>query len=153
MSSAPESIYTGLRRRFIKTTEMDAAAFFRRQQDRLQRRLKRYEMLQKQAREKKVILYRKYRVGKFNMAISIYRLDLLITSLGELPDIQIKYMDLLVPLQAIGCNDNAFARLLHTKMVVGIANDAQRSGRLVRTRVLQKLLVTFCSNWSIGRLQ
>lgn len=67
--------------------------------------------------------------------------------LGELPDIQIKYMDLLVPLQALGCNDNEIARLLHTKVVVSIANDAQRNGRMVRrnycSRICNELIISY----------
>ena len=69
---------------------------------------------QKAARDHKVVMYRKYRAG-------------------ELPDIQIKHSELIVPLQAVAQHDNVLARqlfqvgicyfLLKDKSGVGIIDD------------------------------
>ncbi|KAF7728429.1 hypothetical protein EC973_006107 [Apophysomyces ossiformis] len=118
--------YGKLRRRFVKPTYRDITNFFSKRSEILKRRLQKYQALQKEAREKKVTMYRNYRVG-------------------ELPDIQVKYRELITPLQALGRNDNEIARMLHAKLIVSIVNDAEkdqkRSGYKKNTvAILEKIL-------------
>lgn len=40
--------------------------------------------------------------------------------IGELPDVQILYKDIIIPLQTLGGNDNETARLLFADLVVSI---------------------------------
>ncbi|KAG0180275.1 hypothetical protein DFQ29_000972 [Apophysomyces sp. BC1021] len=105
-----EKTYGRLRRRFVKTSHQGSANYFSRRNETLQKRLQKYQVLQKEAREKKVTMYRNYRVG-------------------ELPDIQIKHRELIEPLQALGRKDNEIARLLHAGLVVSIVNDVETNHR------------------------
>jgi DNA-dependent protein kinase catalytic subunit len=62
-----------------------------------------YQTYQSEAREHKVNLYRRYRVG-------------------DLPDIQILYQDLILPLQSLGQKDIETARILYRMLVISIAD-------------------------------
>ncbi|KAI8098597.1 uncharacterized protein BX664DRAFT_288171 [Halteromyces radiatus] len=100
--------YAKLRRRYVRSTPESTSSFFIRRQERLKKDLQKYMFLQKQMREKKVTMYRQYRVG-------------------ELPDIQIKYRELIEPLQALGRYDLGIARLLYSQLIVAIGTNAERN--------------------------
>ncbi|CAO3576402.1 unnamed protein product [Absidia cylindrospora] len=103
-----QSQYNNLRRRYVRSSPESTTAFFRRRHDRMAKNLQKFQALQKQQREKKVVMHRKYRVG-------------------ELPDIQIKYSELIEPLQALGRSDQTIASILYTQLVVGIGSNAESS--------------------------
>ncbi|PIK41530.1 putative DNA-dependent protein kinase catalytic subunit [Apostichopus japonicus] len=80
-----------LKRRFLKDQQKSSSLYFAKRE--LKKQQMREELLkeQKERRYHQVTLYRSYRVG-------------------DLPDIQIKYMDLIAPLQAVAQKDAALAR-------------------------------------------
>ncbi|ORX51884.1 hypothetical protein DM01DRAFT_1063713 [Hesseltinella vesiculosa] len=100
--------YAKLRRRFIETNDRERKAFFIQRHDRLSKQVAHYQDLQKQARAKKVSMLRKYRIG-------------------ELPDIQIKYSELIEPLQALGRMDPYVARILFTSIIVTLTSSTQQA--------------------------
>jgi chaperonin cofactor prefoldin len=55
--------YSQLGKRFVKSTKNKTSNYFVRQHERLQKRLRKYQSYQKEANEKKVDLYRSYRLG------------------------------------------------------------------------------------------
>ncbi|XP_022778667.1 DNA-dependent protein kinase catalytic subunit-like isoform X5 [Stylophora pistillata] len=89
-----------LKRRFLKD-QSQISAFFAKQA--LKRNKFREQALQRQkaAREGAIVMYRKYRSG-------------------DLPDIQIKYSELIAPLQALAQCDNTFAKQLFSALFRGI---------------------------------
>ncbi|KAI8329229.1 hypothetical protein BC941DRAFT_384857 [Chlamydoabsidia padenii] len=98
--------YANLRRRYVKSDRLSTSSFFINRQNKLKKNLQKYMALQKQQREKSVVMHRKYRVG-------------------ELPDIQIKYSELIRPLQALGRTDPNVARILYTQLVAAIGRNAE----------------------------
>lgn len=120
-----EDTYSRLRRRFFKATQGETHAFFRKRHDEIKKRLQRYQMLAKQAREKKVTMYRNYRIGMLPSGTNQELRFPKTISTGELPDIQIKHADLIVPLQALGRSDNEIARLLHAGIIVATTQVAE----------------------------
>lgn len=46
--------------------------------------------------------------------------------IGELPDIQISYKDLLSPLEVISGSDYNISRLLFSSLIVGIVNESNK---------------------------
>ncbi|KAL0088017.1 hypothetical protein F4703DRAFT_1975680 [Phycomyces blakesleeanus] len=103
-----ELMYNQLHRILPESATSKSPVFLRHKQEKLHIRLERYQAFQKKARERKLTMYRNYRIG-------------------ELPDIQIKYMELIDPLQALARKDNEIARLLHTNLVVSISNYADNN--------------------------
>ena len=81
-----------LKRRIMKSQE-SANIYFAMKERRAQQFRQTVTQRQKAARDHKVVMYRKYRAG-------------------ELPDIQIKHSELIVPLQAVAQHDNILARQL-----------------------------------------
>ncbi|XP_071815133.1 DNA-dependent protein kinase catalytic subunit-like [Apostichopus japonicus] len=90
-----------LKRRFLKDQQKSSSLYFAKRE--LKKQQMREELLkeQKERRYHQVTLYRSYRVG-------------------DLPDIQIKYMDLIAPLQAVAQKDAALARMLFSSIFGGI---------------------------------
>lgn len=62
--------------------------------------------------------------------------------IGELPDVQIKYKDLIVPLQTLGCNDNETARLLFSDLVVAITEQEPSAPVRAYFDVMDKCMLT-----------
>nr|QOY44576.1 DNA-dependent protein kinase catalytic subunit [Alvinella pompejana] len=81
-----------LKRRFIKDSG-DRSAYFARREARQRAIREEIAQEQRQRRENQVILYRKYRIG-------------------DLPDIQIEYFNIIAPLQALAQKDSRMAMLL-----------------------------------------
>jgi DNA-dependent protein kinase catalytic subunit len=81
-----------LKRRFLKDRKV-TSAFFAKSQSRQKTQREETRKRQKAARSSKVVMYRKYRVG-------------------ELPDTQIKYSEIIRPFQALAQRDNNLARML-----------------------------------------
>ncbi|CAO3615261.1 unnamed protein product [Cunninghamella echinulata] len=107
--SKRQNQYAKLRKRYVKSTKQSTVDFFVQRNQKLNKNLQYYQTLQKTAREKRVILHRKYRIG-------------------ELPDIQIKYSELVEPLKALGRMDPFVARTLYTQLIVSIAKNAEKNG-------------------------
>ncbi|KAI8997006.1 hypothetical protein BDB01DRAFT_840542 [Pilobolus umbonatus] len=99
--------YSQLRKRFIKSGKSSSNFFIRRQED-LQKQLRTYLNVKKETQEKKVTLLRKYRYG-------------------ELPDIQICYLDLLKPLGLLAGKDYHISRLLYGSLVVATVENESES--------------------------
>ncbi|XP_070581112.1 DNA-dependent protein kinase catalytic subunit-like [Ptychodera flava] len=89
-----------LKRRFLKDQEAQRS-FFAKREARLKKMREEIQKEQKQRRHNTVTLYRSYRHG-------------------DLPDIQIKYMYLIAPLQALAQRDAGIARQLFTSLFCGI---------------------------------
>ncbi|KAI8883147.1 hypothetical protein K501DRAFT_333495 [Backusella circina FSU 941] len=102
--------YSQLGKRFVKSTKNKTSNYFVRQQERLQKRLRKYQSYKKEANEKKVELYRNYR-------------------LGELPDIQIGYMDIIKPLEKLACSDYNISRMIYCNLVVSIVKNSLEETR------------------------
>ncbi|KAI8075324.1 hypothetical protein BC940DRAFT_249003 [Gongronella butleri] len=105
--------YKQLRRRFIETSDEDTRGFFIHRNARLKKDLAYYQQIQKEARAKKVSMLRSYRVG-------------------ELPDIQIKYSELIEPLQTVGRADLYVARILFTSILVATTSKMSEKDGLKR---------------------
>ncbi|CAO3672189.1 unnamed protein product [Umbelopsis ramanniana] len=115
------------RRRFIKQQNYAASKFFRNREASKKRSMTQYQTYQNEAKEYKVNLYRRYRVG-------------------DLPDIQILYQDLILPLQSLGQKDIEIARILYRMLVISIADaSAERPPSMMeetaslRQQILQQL--------------
>ncbi|XP_067044034.1 DNA-dependent protein kinase catalytic subunit-like isoform X2 [Acropora muricata] len=94
-----------LKRRFLK--ESDSSAFFaKREAMRKKLRMQAKERT-KAARESRVVMYRKYRTG-------------------DLPDIQIKFSELIAPLQAVAQRDSTFAKKLFSVLFRGIFSQIEK---------------------------
>ncbi|XP_022110985.1 DNA-dependent protein kinase catalytic subunit-like isoform X2 [Acanthaster planci] len=94
-----------LKRRFLKDHSSSQAYFARREMKRKQLK----EKILEEQRERKfstVTMYRRYRTG-------------------DLPDIQIKYSDLIAPLQALAQRDASLARLLFSSLFRGIFSEIE----------------------------
>nr|XP_006812077.1 PREDICTED: DNA-dependent protein kinase catalytic subunit-like [Saccoglossus kowalevskii] len=89
-----------LKRRFLKDQEA-SRAFFARREIRLKKMREEAQKEQKLRRHNMVTLYRSYRQG-------------------DLPDIQIKHMYLIAPLQALAQRDTAIARQLFSSLFCGV---------------------------------
>jgi DNA-dependent protein kinase catalytic subunit len=85
-----------LKRRFLKDRKM-TSAFFAKTQTRQKIMREENRKRQKAARNSKVVMYRKYRVG-------------------ELPDTQIKYSEIIRPFQALAQRDSNLARMLFSSL-------------------------------------
>ncbi|CAI8051260.1 DNA-dependent protein kinase catalytic subunit [Geodia barretti] len=85
-----------LKRRFLKDRKV-ASAFFAKSQSRQKTQREETRKRQKAARSSKVVMYRKYRVG-------------------ELPDTQIKYSEIIRPFQALAQRDSNLARMLFSNL-------------------------------------
>ena len=96
-SGSPKSVDKGeilkLKRRIMKNQEQQSNTYFAIKQRRTQQQREAAAQRQKAARDHQVVMYRKYR-------------------LGELPDIQIKHSELIVPLQAAAQHDPILGRQL-----------------------------------------
>eukprot|EP00124_Ichthyophonus_hoferi_P004459 Ihof_evm1s494 gene=Ihof_evmTU1s494 len=85
--------FSRLRRRIIQGDGQAASTFHAKRQARKNRDIENMRLMQKRARDNQVTLYRAYRIG-------------------ELPDIQIKHRDILVPLKTVCQKDGNLARQL-----------------------------------------
>ncbi|KAI9025750.1 hypothetical protein CLU79DRAFT_699113, partial [Phycomyces nitens] len=108
-----EELYKQIHHVFPSSTTSKGPSFLRHKQEKLQLRLERYQLFQKKARERKLTMYRNYRIG-------------------ELPDVQLKHMELIDPLQALARKDSEIARLLHTSLVVSISTYADKDRNIVK---------------------
>jgi len=103
----PIGRYQALRRRNIRdTTSQWSSARYAKKAETKKRQLATMQAIQKEARAKTVAMFRKYRVG-------------------ELPDIQIKYADVITPLQALACSDTDIARTLFVKLAISISSSEE----------------------------
>ena len=96
-SKASESRYSHLHRRFTKSNIDEALLQQLKRVDRTKRKLEITNKVREQARANKVNMYRAYRIG-------------------ELPDIEIKNEELILPLQALAQKDTDIARQLFSGM-------------------------------------
>ncbi|CAF3651048.1 unnamed protein product [Rotaria socialis] len=92
-----------LKRRFLKDSGQLHAAYFARRQNEKKEDEKQFLNEIKLKQENQVEKYRTYRIG-------------------ELPDIQIRYSDIIIPLQALAQYDNHIARLLYASLFTSILN-------------------------------
>ncbi|CAF4200726.1 unnamed protein product, partial [Rotaria sordida] len=92
-----------LKRRFLKDSGQLHAAYFARRQNEKKENEKQFLNEIKLKQENQVEKYRTYRIG-------------------ELPDIQIRYSDIIIPLQALAQYDNHIARLLYASLFTSILN-------------------------------
>lgn len=95
-----------LKRRFLKDSGQLHAAFFARRQNEKKENEKQFLNEIKRKHENQVEKYRTYRIG-------------------ELPDIQIRYSDIIIPLQALAQYDNHTARLLYASLFKSILNSLE----------------------------
>ncbi|CAF4591812.1 unnamed protein product, partial [Rotaria sp. Silwood2] len=95
-----------LKRRFLKDSGQLHAAYFARRQNEKKETEKQYLNEIKLKQENQVEKYRTYRIG-------------------ELPDIQIRYSDIIIPLQALAQYDNHIARLLYASLFTSILNSLE----------------------------
>ncbi|XP_061821672.2 DNA-dependent protein kinase catalytic subunit isoform X1 [Nerophis lumbriciformis] len=93
-----------LRRRFLKAQE--ESLFFAQKEVQRQKRLKEQKADERLRKEAQVTLYRNYRVGDF-------------------PDIQIPYSNLIVPLQAVAQRDPILAKHLFSSLFSGILQEME----------------------------
>ncbi|KAJ3219137.1 hypothetical protein HDU67_002470 [Dinochytrium kinnereticum] len=91
--------------RFSKSQEDDSRFYYADEADRRKKRQRKMIEQQKQARERKVTLFRKYREG-------------------ELPDIEIKYKDVILPLRALIGRDTDIAMTLFASLFTEIHSRA-----------------------------
>ncbi|KAI9491166.1 hypothetical protein BDB00DRAFT_874560 [Zychaea mexicana] len=99
--------YQLFNQRAYNPSQNEEALHFSDMHDRRRKRARRAEQLQKQAREKKVQMIRDYRMG-------------------DLPDVQIKHFELVLPLQVLGRSDNDIARMLYAVLASTIADHGER---------------------------
>ncbi|CAF0848203.1 unnamed protein product, partial [Adineta ricciae] len=92
-----------LKRRFLKDSGQLHAAYFARKQNEKKQNEKQFLNEIKLKQENQVEKYRSYRIG-------------------ELPDIQIRYSDIIIPLQALAQYDNHIARLLYASLFTSMLN-------------------------------
>ncbi|KAI9262203.1 hypothetical protein BDA99DRAFT_438677 [Phascolomyces articulosus] len=92
--------------RIVNTTADSEAMHYSFVHDRRRKQARRTELLQKQARDKRVTMTRQYRFG-------------------ELPDVQIRHSELVLPLQVLGRSDNDISRVLHALLSVSISHQAE----------------------------
>ncbi len=95
-----------LKRRFLKDSGQLHAAYFARKQNEKKQNEKEFLNEIKLKQENQVEKYRTYRIG-------------------ELPDIQIRYSDIIIPLQALAQYDNQIARLLYASLFTSILNSLE----------------------------
>ncbi|CAF4600371.1 unnamed protein product, partial [Rotaria sp. Silwood2] len=95
-----------LKRRFLKDSGQLHAAYFARRQNEKKETEKQYLNEIKLKQENQVEKYRTYRIG-------------------ELPDIQIRYSDIIIPLLALAQYDNHIARLLYASLFTSILNSLE----------------------------
>lgn len=57
--------YAKLRRRYVKSTDTSTTNFFIQRNEKIKKNLQRYQALQKTARDKRVVMHRKYRIGNY----------------------------------------------------------------------------------------
>ncbi|CAF4915020.1 unnamed protein product, partial [Rotaria sp. Silwood1] len=94
-----------LKRRFLKDTGKLHSYFARKQNEKKQKE-KQFLNDIKLKQENQVEKYRTYRIG-------------------ELPDIQIRFSDIIIPLQALSQYDNHIARLLYSNLFISILNSLE----------------------------
>lgn len=138
--------YGKLHRRFLKSDTPSSTAYFAQVQERLKKRAEKYKSLQKRARANKVAMFRQYRKGKFlgeggggSSVFKIFSNDFkcsLLASVGELPDIQIKHKELIVPLQVLSQKDVEISRMLFTTLFVSVFKNVDESVKMVRKESL-----------------
>ncbi|KAI9359803.1 hypothetical protein BD770DRAFT_319254 [Pilaira anomala] len=99
------------KRRFVVTPPGASNRFHSSRNEKLEKKLRNLRNTQKEILEKKVTLSRSYRIG-------------------ELPDVQIHFKDLLLPLEVLASADYNISRLLYSGLVVGIikSNDKDTTG-------------------------
>lgn len=105
------------RRRFVQSKSNKVSTYFRNRAASRKRTFQTFQSYQNEAKEYKVSLYRRYRVG-------------------DLPDIQILYQDLILPLQALGEKDIEIARALYRILVVAIASASEERPSMVSQKAL-----------------
>ncbi|CAK6951979.1 LOW QUALITY PROTEIN: DNA-dependent protein kinase catalytic subunit [Scomber scombrus] len=98
-----------LRRRFLKDQEKVSFGFARKEVQK-QRQMKEQKADQRLRKEAQVTLYRNYRVGDF-------------------PDIQIPYSNLITPLQALAQRDPILAKQLFSSLFAGILQEMTKHGQ------------------------
>jgi DNA-dependent protein kinase catalytic subunit len=105
-TSEEQASISKLKRRFLKDRQATSTFYARWQ---VKKKLKREEnrKYQKAARDSRVVMYRKYREG-------------------ELPDIQIKYSEIIRPLQALAQRDGTLGRMLFTCVFSAIFGDVDK---------------------------
>ncbi|XP_065898419.1 DNA-dependent protein kinase catalytic subunit-like isoform X2 [Dysidea avara] len=94
-----------LKRRFLKDRTVESS-FFAKMELRKKKARQELRQRQKAARGSRVVLYRRYREG-------------------ELPDIQIKYSDVIRPLQALAQRDSSLSRLLFASLFTSILQEIE----------------------------
>ncbi|KAI9251048.1 hypothetical protein BY458DRAFT_559563 [Sporodiniella umbellata] len=90
--------------RFTKPKKGASNRYHANRNEELKKRLLHLKNIKKEAQDKEVTMCRGYRVG-------------------ELPDIQISYKDLLNPLEVVSSSDYNVSRLLYSSLVVGIVTE------------------------------
>ncbi|KAG0937620.1 hypothetical protein G6F57_007384 [Rhizopus arrhizus] len=93
--------------RFTKSKKGAVNRYHATRNEELKKRLLHLKNIRKEFQEKKITMCRAYRVG-------------------ELPDIQISYKDLLSPLEVISGSDYNISRLLFSSLIVGIVNESNK---------------------------
>ncbi|ORE05303.1 hypothetical protein BCV72DRAFT_250689 [Rhizopus microsporus var. microsporus] len=93
--------------RFIKSKKGAINRYHATRNEELKKKLLYLQSIRKEVQDKKVTLCRSYRVG-------------------DLPDIQITYKDLLIPLEVLSSADHSISRLLFSSIVVGVVNENER---------------------------
>uniref|UniRef100_A0A8C5BIH0 DNA-dependent protein kinase catalytic subunit n=1 Tax=Gadus morhua TaxID=8049 RepID=A0A8C5BIH0_GADMO len=102
-----------LRRRFLKDQEKVSLGFARKEEDRVDKRLR---------KESQVTLYRSYRAGDF-------------------PDIQIPFSSLIAPLQALAQRDAILAKQLFSGLFAGILGEMEEHKSVEEARQIKEELV------------
>ncbi|ORE12935.1 hypothetical protein BCV71DRAFT_230098, partial [Rhizopus microsporus] len=93
--------------RFIKSKKGAINRYHATRNEELKKKLLYLQSIRKEVQDKKVTLCRSYRVG-------------------DLPDIQITYKDLLTPLEVLSSADHSISRLLFSSIVIGVVNENER---------------------------
>ncbi|KAI8057473.1 hypothetical protein BDF21DRAFT_349187 [Thamnidium elegans] len=108
------------KRRFVITPPGASNRFHSSRNEKLEKKLRHLKNTQKEILEKKVTLSRSYRVG-------------------ELPDVQIKFKDLLLPLEVLASVDYNVSRLLYSSLVVGIINSNDKDTTGYKSKVVRNI--------------